>query len=499
MAIDTRAGIARFLPRDRRIVAAIALLTLLRFGLGVFLPLSFDEAYYWLWSKHLAASYYDHPPAIAYAIRFGTMILGDTAIGVRLVPLLLSVVASWCVWRAGEMLLDDARMAALACLYFNLTLMVAVETMAATPDAPALETAAILLFTLAKLVQTGDGRWWIAIGIAGGLCLLSKYTGFFLGAGVLFWLVATADGRKWLPTVWPYAGGVLAVLLFAPVIAWNAAHDWISFKFQFGRVANGGLTARYFGEFFLAQAALASPFILILGIAGFARASRTGRAAHPIALCAALMWPAVVYFLVHATHDRVQGNWPSFLFPAFALLAAYGAEVLWTGRIARPVVSVTRALAIPIAALILVFVYAQALFAVVPKRDPIGRLTAFGIGPVMDVVRDTAAAQGAHAIVTTSYATTGWLAFYLKPKMPIVQINEDFRWLAAPKADPALANGPLLFVTMQGDKMMPVVASRFAQIQHVGEIDRRRHGVLIEKYDLYRVTGFRGGMLGRTP
>src|SRR5208282_2582907 len=58
-----------------RIAAGIALLTLLRFALGVFLPLSFDEAYYWLWSKHLAASYFDHPPAIAYAIRFGTMLL----------------------------------------------------------------------------------------------------------------------------------------------------------------------------------------------------------------------------------------------------------------------------------------------------------------------------------------------------------------------------------------------------------------------------------------
>ena len=499
MAIDTRAGIARLLPRDRRIVAAIAVLTLLRFGLGAYLPLSFDEAYYWLWSKHLAAGYYDHPPAIAYAIRLGTMILGNTAIGVRLVPLLLSVVASWCVWRAGEMLLADERTAALACLIFNLTLMVAVETMAATPDAPALEMAAILLFTLAKLVQTGDGRWWIAIGIAGGLCLLSKYTGFFLGAGVLFWLIATAEGRKWLPTFWPYAGGVLAVLVFAPVIAWNAAHDWISFKFQFGRVANGGLTPRYFGEFFAAQAALASPFILILGIAGFARASRTGRTAPAVALCAALMWPAVIYFLVHATHDRVQGNWPSFLFPAFALLAAYASREIWTGRIARPAISLTRTLAIPVAALMLVFVYAQAFFGVVHKRDPIGRLTAFGMRPVIEAVRDTAAAQGAHAIVTTSYATTGWLAFYMKPKMPVIQINEDFRWLSAPQADPALAKGPLLFVTMQGEKTMPVVAARFAQIQHVGEIDRRRKGVLIEKYDLYRVTGLRGAVLGRSP
>lgn len=483
----------------RGVAIGIALLTLLRFALGLYLPLSFDEAYYWLWSKHLAASYYDHPPAIAYAIRLGTVILGNTPIGVRLVALLGSVGASWAVWRSGQIFLGDDRSAALACLYFNLTLMVAVETMAATPDAMALATSALVLLTLAKLVQTGDGRWWLAVGVAGGLCLLSKYTGFFLGAGVLFWLIATRDGRRWLPTFWPYLGGVLAVLIFAPVIYWNAAHDWISFKFQFGRAANGGLTARYFGEFFLAQAALASPFILILGIAGFGRASKIGTAARPIALAAALMWPAVVYFLVHATHDRVQGNWPSFLFPAFALLAAYGADEVWTGRFAGSTIAITRKLAIPVAALIIVFVSAQAFFGLVAKRDPIGRLTAFGIKPVTQGVAQIAQKEDAAAILTTSYATTSWLAFYLKPHIPIVQVNEGFRWLAAPEADPALTQKPLLFVTMQGQKTMPEITTRFSDVRHLAEIDRRRKGVLIEKYDIYRVSGWRGGALGRQP
>ena len=32
--------------------------------------------------------------------------------------------------------------------------------------------------------------------------------------------------------------------------------------------------------------------------------------------------PAAVYFLWHSLHDRVQGNWPSFLYPAIAIAAA---------------------------------------------------------------------------------------------------------------------------------------------------------------------------------
>ncbi len=73
------------------------------------LPLSFDEAYYWLWSKHLALSYYDHPPVIAYAIRAGTLLFGDTAFGVRIVPLLFSAGASWAVWRGGAILFGSEK------------------------------------------------------------------------------------------------------------------------------------------------------------------------------------------------------------------------------------------------------------------------------------------------------------------------------------------------------------------------------------------------------
>jgi hypothetical protein len=41
-------------------------------------PLTFDEAYYRMWSKHLASGYYDHPPMVALVNRLGTMISGDT-------------------------------------------------------------------------------------------------------------------------------------------------------------------------------------------------------------------------------------------------------------------------------------------------------------------------------------------------------------------------------------------------------------------------------------
>src|SRR5882762_567077 len=74
---------------ERRILLfglGLAAIMMARFYVAAVTPLSADEAYYWLWSKHLAGGYYDHPPAIAFIVRIGTEFFGNTSLGVRFVP-----------------------------------------------------------------------------------------------------------------------------------------------------------------------------------------------------------------------------------------------------------------------------------------------------------------------------------------------------------------------------------------------------------------------------
>ena len=163
----------------------VFVLLLLRAIMAAQLPLSADEAYYWLWSLHPAAGYFDHPPMIAWLIRAGTFLFGDTPFGVRLAGVVLSIPASWFVWRAASLILKDKDRAGLAVLFFNLTLMVSVELLAATPDMPSVVASAAFVYFLARVQQLGDGRAWLGAGIAAGLGLLSKYSTLFLGAGTL--------------------------------------------------------------------------------------------------------------------------------------------------------------------------------------------------------------------------------------------------------------------------------------------------------------------------
>ena len=252
----------------RNTALTILALIALRLVSAAYTPLTFDEAYYWTWSKHLAGGYYDHPPMVAVLIRLGTLIAGDTELGVRLVSILLALPMSWAVYRSAEMLFGGRRVAATATILLNVTLMAAVGTMIVTPDAPLLVAASFVLFCLAKVLATGRGAWWLAVGVAVGAALLSKYTALFFGPAILIWLIAVPKLRRWLLSPWPYLGGIVAFAIFSPVILWNADHQWVSFIKQLGRARIEDFTLRYIGELIPTQIAFATPLVFILGAMG---------------------------------------------------------------------------------------------------------------------------------------------------------------------------------------------------------------------------------------
>src|SRR4051812_11465277 len=208
----------------RATILAISGLVVLRLVAAAWTPLTFDEAYYWMWSKHLAGGYYDHPPGVAAVIRLGTMIAGDTELGVRLASILLALPMSWALFRTTSILFGSVRVAATATILLNITLMAAVGTLIVTPDAPLLVASSFVLFYLAKILETGRGVWWLAAGAAGGGGVLSKNNAvvfcpalfFLVGSGSGFW---GGVGFAWAPLRGPvWLGGVFSVIL------WEAPH-----------------------------------------------------------------------------------------------------------------------------------------------------------------------------------------------------------------------------------------------------------------------------------
>lgn len=494
----------------RLALAIILLLLVVRAIAAALLPLSADEAYYWLWSRHLAAGYFDHPPAIAWLIRCGTALFGDTPFGVRFAGVLLPLPATGFVWRTGRLIFKDETRAATAALFFNLTLMVSVEMLAATPDMPSLLTSAAMLYFLAKVQDSRNGvpppragralagevvvagsrasedrtgPVWLAFGAAAGLGLLSKYSALFLGAGTLIWLIADRNARPWLRTPWPWLAGMVALAIFAPNLVWQARHHWETFAFQFGRTAQGHFTLRYLGEFIGAQFGLATPLIFVLIVCGLRNIARRDNV---LLLPAILAWTGLAYFLEHALHDRVQGNWPCFLYPALAILAA--SAVRQTGWWKWP-----SRLAAPLAALLLALVYAQAGFGVIAlKNDPAARILGRDFHPAAEVAAAFTKAHLADAILTTDYETTAWLRF-TEPGVPVIQVNEPWRYPDAP-APAKLLQGRLMYLVEMRRDQHHLLQQDFALVGFPTQL--QSPGGL---YMLYPVAHPRQADIGRMP
>ena len=79
---------------NKRIWIFLAVATVIRLILSFLFPLSADESYYWLWSKHLSLSYVDHPPLVAYInflTTFGREDLFALRLGANFLVLLTSI------------------------------------------------------------------------------------------------------------------------------------------------------------------------------------------------------------------------------------------------------------------------------------------------------------------------------------------------------------------------------------------------------------------------
>jgi len=225
------------------------------------------------------------------------------------------------------------------------------------------------------------------------------------------------------------------------------------------------------------------------------------RTVRPLAYCAASVWPALLYFAAHSLHSRVQGNWPSFLYPSLAVLAAGAARFPWKSHFAQRSANLSQVLAVPTAAVILFVIYAQAFFVVVPmgRHDPIARMMGVGFNGVAEEISALAKARHAAALVTTNYVLTGWLSFYLHRQIPIIQLNEDFRWLSSPRASLADLQGGLLYVTQEPDKEMRFLGGNFSGVEKIAQFERMRGKTPVDPVYVYWLSGYHGPVAGRLP
>lgn len=495
-----------------------------RLVLGALVPLFPDEAYYWQWSRNLSFGYFDHPPLIAQLVRAGTLLFGDTPFGVRLFPILAGTGCAVAVVRMARALGGDAA-ARLAAIVFTVMPIVAAGAVLATPDAPMLCAVAWALYAVLRALgvparadepdapanAATTMKWWLVAGVSIGLAMTSKYTSVLVPASVAVAFILHGKLQNRFGQLGPYAAVAVATLVVAPVLVWNAANDWVSFRFQFAHglgAPKGGALGALNRELELVggQIGLVSPILCFFLVRAVRDAIRFSEEGFRLVLGVACALP-LAFFVYSATRRSVEANWPAMAWIAATVLLAsdlpHSARArAWLGG------------GIILAAALSAIVYVHVLFPILPlpaPRDPVAK--AHGWDLVAATVQRKrsgvgvgrgAPANDAPYIAAERYQDASELAFHL-PDHPRVyafnltgRANQYDLWSQF-KDDAPLGATLILVLDDQRDepRVIRKLACCFARIDESEGVTLMRGNSIIERKRVWILSGKNDGWPSR--
>jgi len=476
-------------------VAVVAGLTVLRAIFATTVDLRVDEAYYWTWSRESVISFLDHPPLIAWFVRFGTALFGDSNFGVRFAGLLAMLVMQMLladiVWRT----VRDWRYVIAAVLMMEAAPDYGLMMAKIAPDTALIPCELAMIWSLVRLTQSGDQRWWLPAGLFGGLALTAKYTAILLVPALLAFVLVPDWRRRQLSSPYPWIAAALALLVFAPVFYWNATHDWASFKFQLDRPPQiVGWSARFFVDFLGQQFVLVGILLLPIALIGATMLAIRGyRNRDPVSilLSTAVIFP-LAFFLSRAFSTRVGDSWPLLVWPiAFACVAINLKQWRQEAPHSRWAQSGPAILGIAIttgvafdAAAHLYYIAGSANY--LRNDDPIGKEA--GFANVVAAAERKRKEIGGRWFVTSDYRMYSMLRWHLRDAVPVVQINERARYIGF--RHPVL-DGPVgLYVAPKDNARAAVWNGTGATLQPAGQADLAWRGYNYDVYAFQKVTGW---------
>lgn len=287
-----------------RIMMFILATAVIRFSLAMLFPVTADESYYWLWSKHLSLSYVDHPPMVAlinYLTTFGQANL----VGLRLGVVIISTIVTLLLFYLTAELFGK-KIAFFSILLFQLIPHFLIIWLTMFVELPLVMFWTASLLIMAHIVKKQDGKLWYPLAVTIGLGYLSKYTMFLFWPCLALFLFLSPDNRFWLKRKEPYLSLLLSLLFFLPVIIWNSQHQWVSFVFHSGKVS-GEVWGKNLILFIADQLVHFTPF-LIFALYGIAKYSLR-KTETKLLLCFSL--PVILLFLAASLKVKVWAHWPS--------------------------------------------------------------------------------------------------------------------------------------------------------------------------------------------
>lgn len=410
------------------------------------IPVTPDEAYYFAWARHPALSYFDHPPFIAYIMKF-SLPLWKTTVGIRWPGVIFSHLG-FIPWFG---ILNKLKMSSKAQIYWILAILLAPLTglggFVITPDVPLVFFWGCAIWALLWTSESPNWKRWMVVGLACGFGLLSKYMMvlFFPAAIIwLFWEGRASEFKK----PGPWIAAVIAVIVFLPVIIWNYQNHFASFAFQthHGLSGTDHFKWNWPVEYLSTEFALLNPVFAFVGIWVVWHHRRENK------LLTVFTVVPFVFFFLTSFRARVEANWPVAAYPSFmAILVTVVDRPIefekW-GKWIRGGMRVSGVFCL------LVISHTVHPWIPIPKDRDHTLIT-------REWLPDVAAVKDFHPLFARSYQMAAFLSYYRPPEQEVFKLagldRKDF-YDFVPEANPTTRG----YIILKGDdKLPPAVTAKY--------------------------------------
>lgn len=374
-----------------------------------------DEAQYWTWAQQIDWGYYSKPPGIAWEIWLGTSVLGNSTVGVRILPVIIGILIPLLIYCAARRCTIAPKYSLLAATAFALAPMGILSSLFAITDGGMLVFWTAALAYIAGTIQSKTTTNYLLVGLLVGCAALFKWPAYLLWPLTIAAWPSCRSLRS--PTI--IIGIAASLLAILPSLHWNSTHEWATFRHVSSTVTGGHTPnkALFAGnplEYIGSQVAIVSPILFGLIALSFWRILRKWKEVpESIRFCA---WITLAIFFGGfglSLFMKIQGNWAIAAYPsAFVALGWYvwskeGALQKWlVGGIALSVLLTGTTFAIPSIQSHGLFPGTKIPYKINPFRHNIGwerlgdALTAAGYNPSKD------------NLIADKYQTVSELSFY---------------------------------------------------------------------------------------
>lgn len=488
-------------------ISILAVLTIFRLIYARLLPLSADEAYFWQWSRHLDLSYYEHPPMTGIVVALFTL-FKSTLLTVRLAPIFLVLGTTILVYLLAREIFQDERVAFWSGILINIAPIFAVGAVITTTDAPLAIFWMLTLYFVYKATNSRKQYWWWLSGLALGFSFLTKFISISIPISIFLFLLFSKEKRKWLMRKEPYLALFLSLLVFSPVIIWNASRGWVTFKYNLGMryiSSDTSLKFRYFLEYFGGQTFILSPFLFIGCLAGIINSGYRGFKNNDDKSLFLFFTSVVVLLIfgIYSWFDRVAPHWVSCSY----LTAFIAMAILFFGRERKKVYRTLWIAIVSLAILMTVFihvvpVYPKILTSIInSKRGGPKGLEVFLSGWMKDLGKKVSVIKKEMSedsfILCRGYALASYVAFYTDSQYETYSIGQStphghsYRYWSD---FDSLIGKDAIFVKggENEDGYIEKLSPAFDEIRKEPVFEITRDGEVIKKFSIWRCYNFKG-------